>query len=78
VVGVVDCGTYGRRFLVEDVDVAALTSLPTFSRGNPRSGLLDRTMTTLFGAAFPIGGIILEVVTGQRDQWIEEVWGGDA
>jgi hypothetical protein len=36
-------------------------------QGNPRSGLRDRTIATLYGVTFPLGGIILEMVSEQRD-----------
>jgi hypothetical protein len=47
--------------VAEGVDVTALTQLfLAFSRGSPRFGLPDRTMGTLLGVMFPLGGIVSE------------------
>lgn len=73
--GAVDGGAYGLRPLVGGIDVAVL-SFPcsTCFRGNPRSGLPGRMMTTplaMPGIVFPLEDIVLELdsVRGTKCSW---------
>jgi hypothetical protein len=70
VAGVVDSDAYGHCFLVESIDVAALTYL----KENLRSGLSGRTIATLLSAVFPLGSIVLKMdLVSEWDSWLMRV-----
>jgi hypothetical protein len=66
VVGVVKGGAYGRRFLVGGVDVASLTCLSRHAPGETQDLTSRLDAGGVFGVAFPLGGIVLEMVSGQE------------